>query len=422
MCTHVPGECLAIAQGTREELKKLLHEWDIPGRVEILPLLPEGQEYRSDLALPFANHHFVHVVDVPEGLEILAVSRLSAAFQDLLSKRRAIVELHMNLPLSAQPARRPRDELSALGQHMAERLRRFVGGLPMRANAWRPIGLLDTGISTSRLRVRLRRRITRDYMAAPGMFGSVIAGDHDLQGHGTQVFRILDESLPDQVPIVSGRIAAQDESGITVLRIATAYAHMVATDDPSVINLSLAPRDDLVICPHCRRAIPVEAFHSLILPYVFQLTWKRTLTIMAAGNQGQIANARHAFAATDGLTLVEASNSSGERAAYSNSVDSQFASVARVFGGDGDDAKHPQRMFRGIEGSFGTSLASPFVSVAAYAWRLKYADDLPLNSVVLPTHDFGRFCHYDLGVPIDFHSGPPAKGPVPVAAAVPPAV
>jgi Subtilase family len=420
MCTHVPGECLAIAKGSREALAKQLYEWDIPGHWEILPLLAEGHDYPTDQAQPFKDHHFIHVVDIPEGLELLVISKLSAALHGLVERGHAVVELHLSLPLSAQPARRARDGLTSRGQFIAERLRRYVGGLPMPANTRRPLGLLDTGISTTSLRVRPRKRITRDYAGGGSTFGAIVNTDHDLQGHGTQVFRILDESLPDDVPVVSGRIAAESDTGITVLRVSTAFAHMVAMDDPAVVNLSLAPRDDNVICPHCRRAIPVEAFHSLILPYVFRVAKDRTLTIMAAGNHGQIANARHALAAAGSLTLVEASDSSGELAAYSNKVDEEFATVARAFGGDGDDAEHSQQMFNGIRDSFGTSFAAPFVSAAAYAWRMKHGSNLALSGVAPSGVDFSAFCRYEIKVPIDFRSGaaprpqaPIGSGPLP---------
>ena len=108
------------------------------------------------------------------------------------------------------------------------------------------------------------------------------------------------------VPIVSGRVMANSPLGITVLKVATAFAHLVAFEDPAIVNLSLAPRDNELICPYCKRAVSVEAFHSLILPFLFRLVGDTTTTVMAAGNRRQFSNARHALAETSSLVLVEA--------------------------------------------------------------------------------------------------------------------
>ena len=89
-----------------------------------------------------------------------------------------------------------------------------------------------------------------------------------------------------------------------MLRVATAFADLVSREDPAVVNLSLAPRDDEIICPSCGKAVAVAAFHSLILPFLFRVAGVRTLTVMAAGNRRQFNNARHALADTESLVLV----------------------------------------------------------------------------------------------------------------------
>lgn len=403
MCTHVPGECLAVAQLSHDELEHRLSAWDLPGRWTILPLVTGSGTWPQAPEDLFGQHHFVHFVDIPDGLEMLAVSKLSACLHDLIGAHRAVVELHHQLPLGAQSPRPPPAELGPRGRRHAAQLRQALES--MGNPAPRPVALLDTGLSVGGLRVRARQRTARDYAfdRAPD-FGAELAGNHDLIGHGTQVFRILDEALPDRVPIVSGRVAAHNELGITVLRVASAFAHLVAMHDPAVVNLSLAPRDDLLTCPHCRRPVAVGAFHSLLLAHVFRIVAPRTQVVMAAGNRGQVGNARHGVAAADNLILVEAADSTGELASYSNSVDEEFVAAARVFGGDDDSTPRGQSVFRGQPHSRGTSFAAPFVTVAAYAWQLRHGG--------LPAHPapgmpaFGSFCGDTLGIPIEYRGVP----------------
>jgi hypothetical protein len=177
---------------------------------------------------------------------------------------------------------------------------------------------------------------------------------------------------------------------------------MVAVEGPAIINLSLAPRDDEVICPRCRRAVPVEAFHSLILPFVFRIAGETTMTVMAAGNRGQVSNARHALAQTGSLTLVEATDSAGGLASYSNRIDTNHAAAARAFGGD--EAKKPGgiTVFENASNTYGTSYAAPFVSAAAYAYWAAAGGPVRFDSATAAGVDFGTFCSDQLDGAVDF--------------------
>ena len=167
------------------------------------------------------------------------------------------------------------------------------------------------------------------------------------------------------------------------------------------MNLSLAPRDDEIICPSCGKAVAVAAFHSLILPFLFRVAGVRTLTVMAAGNRRQFNNARHALADTERLVLVEASDSHGRPASYSNRIDTSCASMARVFGGDDSKLPGGTTVFEDSPNSFGTSYAAPFVTAAAYAYACSNAP--PVSFVPRPgLEDFGSFCRQKLGISMDF--------------------
>ena len=238
-----------------------------------------------------------------------------------------------------------------------------------------------------------------DFTGPRERFGKQLVGDHDLDGHGTAVARILDAILPSEVQLVSGLVMTNDPHGITVLRVATAFAHLVGYAAPVVVNLSLAPRDDVLICPYCNEAVPVEAFHSLILPFVFRLA-TGVMTIMAAGNRAQISNARHALAGTDRLVLVEAEDSEGRLAAYSNRVDTRHVAVARAYGGDDPAASGKAAVYQGDPNTFGTSFASPFIAAAAFAYRTSKGHGVSFDAD--PTGGFGAFCTGVLGASFHF--------------------
>jgi Subtilase family len=260
----------------------------------------------------------------------------------------------------------------------------------------RPLAFLDSGVQLSKVRPNGRSVTARDYSGnSQSGFGYRVTADHDERDHGTKVLQILDSALPPDVPIVSGRVVKRSDEEITVLRVACAYAHMVACDDPAVVNLSLAPRDDALICPSCGSLVPTEAFHSLILSHVFRIVEPRTMTVMAAGNQGRLSNARHFLAAAERTILVEASGSDGRRAPYSNIVDTTYIAAARCFGGDkaAGDA-----LFPGAPSTEGTSFAAPFVAAAAYAYQRSMGPTAAFSA----QSDFSMWCWRHLGLDLGF--------------------
>jgi hypothetical protein len=415
MCNFAPGECVAIAEDGQVERR--LEDWSLPGKWEKIPLVSPELDLGGRPSRRMRKYVFIHVTGIPIGLEVLAVSKLSAALHDLIASNRAVVELNNYLPIAAQRAGARHDQLSPpairlverLGQYFNHSMSRQGGRARTRASGRVPIGVIDSGIVFSSLPNR-RSFIAMDYAGPRSTFGTVVENDHDVRGHGTEVCRILDAILPDEVPVVSGRVTASNASlEITVLRVAAAFAHLVADKGPAVVNLSLAPRDDLIICPRCRKGVPVEAFHSLILPFVFRLAGEETLTVMAAGNRGQVSNARHALAETDSLVLVEALDSVGNLASYSNRVDESHAAAARVFGGDETKNWAGVSVFENAPHTYGTSYAAPFVSAAAYAYwadggAAKFGEPTP------GVLDFGSFCKEKLDLEIQFRPSYLAAG------------
>lgn len=85
---------------------------------------------------------------------------------------------------------------------------------------------------------------------------------------------------------------------------------------------------------------------------------------MAAGNSGQIANARWLSDDIDNLLLAYAENSRHERTRYSCATTGPLAYRYSVgaFGGDDPGGPDAQGMFS--DGSHGTSFAAPFVTAA----------------------------------------------------------
>jgi hypothetical protein len=396
MCNFAAGECLAIAED--DNIFGLLDGWKV-GKYELIPLVPKvNSTYpTSGPGARMRKFVFIHITGIPDGLEVLAVSKLSAALHELIKTDRAVVELNLYLPMAAQLAGWRQNQLSPQAFQLAENVRRYFSQKSDLGSP-RAIGMLDSGITLSSI-ITGRKLIARDYTGSRSKFGNVLEEDHDVRGHGTEVFRILDASLPEEVPIVSGRITANNELlEITVMRVATAFAHLVAVENPAVVNLSLAPRDDQIICPTCGEAVPVDAFHSLILPFVFRLAGETTLTVMAAGNRGQVSNARHALAETNSLVLVEAAASTGELASYSNRVDDGHGAAVRVFGGDGGKEAGGIRVFENAPHAYGTSYAAPFVSAAAYAYRSANPGAL-FGSY---GNDFGSFAQQKLKMTINY--------------------
>ena len=371
MCNFVPGECLAV--GNVDSMKNMISNWMLPGRISFLPLAATDPEFDH---MPF-DFGLMHITDIPEGLEVLTISKVSAALSDLIARHAAVVELNYYLPFSVKMHKHNRRNLSPPARHLAEKIRGDFTSID-KPVPLRPFAFIDSGINHSQ--VQTDRSDGDEYDQKPGRAydysrqGKVgridFYEDHDKVGHGTEIFQILNAILPDNIPIISGKMSNQTH-GVTVLRLVQAYAHMIAVERPAVVSLSLAPRDDTFQCPHCNKVIPFPAFHSLILPFVFRMAEPETITVFAAGNHGQPCNARHFLAENEFLFFAVATNSQGAVAKYSNYVDRSRCFAVPAFGGDPDDMVEGYGIFNDDRSSKGTSYAAPFVAASVYVARIK---------------------------------------------------
>lgn len=95
----------------------------------------------------------IHVTGIPEGLEILVVSKLSAALAGLIGQHEAVVELNYYIPLAGRRARRRNSPFSPEAARLVDRLSRYFAKSTPAEWYMGAAGLLDTG-----LRARPRRR------------------------------------------------------------------------------------------------------------------------------------------------------------------------------------------------------------------------------------------------------------------------
>jgi hypothetical protein len=366
MCNFFPGECIGIAPAGM--VAKLRSDWVLPGNLYALPLLFENADIPVD-PTGFGNHELLHVRGIPAGLEVLTVSKLSAMLANEIATHRAVVELNYLLPLSTLPAFAPDPGFTPPAEALVKLLRRSANKAVAAVATPPTIGMLDSGINPSGLRTT-RALYAYDYAGGRAEriepssdMAQSAPRDHDGLGHGTDVLRILDAIMPETVQIASGRIATTD-ADVTVLQLARAFAHLVAAASPAVVNLSLAPRDDVFFCPHCRRTVPVPAFHSMLLPFVFNLAADRAIPVMAAGNQSGAANPRLFVSGVQPPLFAVAAGSSGARAAYSNYVEADLARSLSAFGGDPVGLSDGCGVFASNREAVGTSFAAPFVTGA----------------------------------------------------------
>ncbi len=227
--------------------------------------------------------------------------------------------------------------------------------------------MLDTGLDPGMVVHRSVRYFdySREGNLTPG------AALADPTGHGSQVIKILDEILPPDVQLVVGRLPA-DPSRMTTLTVAHALGDLVARTEPTVVNLSVAPMDNLFYCPTCRQRVPTPNFLSNFLSLIFRLagrTQSMTTTVMAAGNSGQVPNSRWLNQDTDSLLLAVAENRRRERTSYSGSPGGPLADLfsASTFGGD--DPTDPDAIGVFDDGTHGTSFAAPFLTGATLLRR-----------------------------------------------------
>ena len=232
MCNFVPGECLAIARA--DVLRNELPSWQIPGRLIFLPVCYEDKSLTDEI---FGEYEIVRVVDIPDCLEILVASKLSAALASEIGDHRSVVELNYIMPLSICGINHYEHwlKLSPPANRTAQNIREWcdssfpngLGGL---------IGVLDSGVNRQQIRTE-RHLSAYDYAgdSAISLFDQASLDsdvpNHDNLGHGTRVIRILDEVVSLGVGIVSGRISAR-ENYVSVLRVARAYAHLVSKEKP----------------------------------------------------------------------------------------------------------------------------------------------------------------------------------------------
>lgn len=203
-------------------------------------------------------------------------------------------------------------------------------------------------------------------------------------GHGTRVAKVLDLVLPPRVGLVAAKIADTDE-GVTLLALIRAFADLVSAYKPSVVNLSLSARDDQFNCGCGQRAI-TPTFISTLLPFVIQLAGD-VVTVMAAGNSGEICHPPHASADASNLIYAVSVNSQMHRTRYSSYPALPEMAVS-AFGGDDPEDERGFGVFDDDRKSVGTSFAAPFVSAAICGRMPPAGNAAGVNRPAIP----GPFC------------------------------
>ncbi len=355
MCNFVPGE--AVAMGP----PNVLHELGkgLPGHLDdVQPLLTEVGELPPNSGVqPLASV----VLRTDPGLELHAVSRLSARLAAAIEARKAVVDLNHLLPLSTTTVNSNHSlRFSPHAESEIAVFRRLIrtsldaGPAPIR------VAVLDSGLAPGYTAHRDVRYL--DY--SDGGRLRLDAPRVDPLGHGTRVVHILDQILPPEVELWVGRMP-EDPNALTALAVARALGDVVARGVPEVVNLSLAPRNDWFFCHSCRQRVPAPTFLSTFLPLLVRMAGQctsRTVTVMASGNAGQIPNSRWLTEDVDTLLFAIAENRKRQRARYSGAPEGPHADLcsAGAFGGDDPDEAERQGVF--LDGGHGTSFAAPFIS------------------------------------------------------------
>lgn len=361
MCNFVPGEVIAI--GPVNALQQIGE--GLPGiRSAVRPIISEIGNFPQ--VSPLIGIGSLTLKTDP-GVELYAASRMSARLAGVIEHGDAIVDLNHMLPLSSPESITDLSfRLSAHAEREAASIRRVLrealtpvtdGRHPRR------VGVLDSGLLSTYTPHRDVHYF--DYSAAGQL--TLDATYDDPLGHGTRVVSILDQILPPDVELSVGRLPSQSGS-LTALTLAHAFGDLVAREAPEVVNVSVSPRNDWFICPSCRQRVNAPTFLSGFLPLLIRLGGKnieRTVTVMAAGNTGQIPNSRWLSEDIETLLFAVGENRSGNRARYSSAPDGPLADLfsAGAFGGDDPDEKDSEGVF--MDGGHGTSYAAPFISAAA---------------------------------------------------------
>lgn len=358
MCNFVPGQAVAI--GPISVLGELGP--GLPGDLgPVVPLVSEiGEVDRTNDLAKFGTV----ILKTDPGLEVHAVSRLSARLAAAIERKDAVVDLNHILPLSAQePLFSPSLRLTPHAEAEALSIRKLLrAALPQQTTPIR-VAVLDSGLAPDFAAHRNVRYL--DYSS-----GGKFKDNADLidpLGHGTRVVSILDRILPPEVSLSVGRLPS-NSSGLTALTVAQALGDIIARELPQVVNLSVAPRNDWFVCPECRQRVAAPTFLSTLLPLIVRLGGKssvRTITVMAAGNTGQISNSRWLTDDIDTLLIAVAQNRRYERARYSSAPEGPLADLFSVGAFGGDDPSDPDAQGVFLDGVHGTSFAAPFVSSVA---------------------------------------------------------
>lgn len=339
---------------------------DLPGTIKFTPLV--GDDVDLDPDDPLRSIHSA-VLSTEPGSELFALSQLSARLSSSVQNGRAVVDLNHLLPFGAEVPNATSVRLSGPAEELAMGLRenmRLFFAKERRANTSPGplrVAVLDSGLDPTYFG---HRNVTYyDYAQDGGLRQQ--ASRADPVGHGTRVARILDEILPVDVELVVGRLPAEP-SKLTSLVVANALGDMVARCAPDVLNLSVAVRDSVFFCHSCRVRTHVPSFFPSIFPLMMRLarsSKSSTVTVMAAGNSGQVANSRWLTPDVDSVLLAVAQNRRGERTRYSSAPEGPLADLVgvRAFGGDDPDDPDAVGVFE--DGTHGTSFAAPFVTAAA---------------------------------------------------------
>ncbi len=382
MCNFMPGQVIAIGP------KQILAEigGGLPGQLgPVIPLVGEGVDSNNDSEL----RRLAYVVlKTDPGMELYAMSRLSARLSGSIEKNEAAVDLNHILPLAmSEPFPISTLRLSPHAEREASAVRRLLRSAHLPKSL--RIAVLDSGLASDFSAHRELRYF--DYTTGGRLTRDV--EPFDPMGHGTRVVSILDQILPPEVSISIGRLPSAPGS-LTALTVAQALADIIARETPDVVNLSVCLRNDWFVCPHCKQRVPAPTFLSGLLPLVVRLGGKsisNTLTVMAAGNTGQAPNSRWLTDDVNSLLFAFAENRRGERTLYSSAPEGPRGDLCSVgaFGGDDPSDHEAQGVF--IDGVHGTSFAAPFISAASLLTKRFPPPIGPFTREVIEAARQGRF-------------------------------
>lgn len=359
MCNFVARECIAIGpHGALDELNNK----GLPGTLgPITPLVSESGKLNPKSEL---SDYSSVILKTDPGLEIFAISKMSAVLGNRINKGQAAVDLNHYMPWGASEPITPEViRLSPYAQSELDAVRHLLRSGVVAGEPHPRVAVLDSGLASD---YSGHREINYFDYSQGGRLAPANPQSDPL-GHGTRVVSVLDQILPNQVGLSVGRLPSGGNS-LTVLAVVQAYADIVARQSPNVINLSIAPRSNSAVCPHCRKRTTALTFFSSFFPLIMRLAGRSptpTITVMAAGNEGQVPNSRWLTKDLDTLLLAVAENRFRQRARYSSALEGPNADLfsASAFGGDDPDDTGSSGFF--TDGDHGTSFAAPILSALA---------------------------------------------------------